>query len=70
MKPSIDSACGPEAGWLWPDFVDAIHLARPEFDGVPERLAAHTRWYLPWRYGLWRGTNPGGELPQTIVRLP
>ena len=71
MKPSIDF--GLWAGsWmaLARTSVDAIHLARPDFDGVPERLAAHARWYLPWRYGLWRGTNPGGELPQTIVRLP
>ena len=27
-------------------------------DFVPETLPARTRWYLPWRYGRWRGTNP------------
>jgi uncharacterized protein len=26
-------------------------------DFVPPALPAHSRWYLPWRYGLWRGTN-------------
>src|SRR5262245_31179503 len=25
-------------------------------DNVPEALPAHARWYLPWRYGRWRGT--------------
>jgi putative membrane protein insertion efficiency factor len=28
-------------------------------DFVPASLPRHSRWYLPWRYGLWRGTNPG-----------
>ena len=28
-------------------------------DFVPERLAPAARWYLPWRYARWRGTNPG-----------
>jgi len=27
-------------------------------DFVPERLPPHARWFLPWRYGRWRGTNP------------
>jgi uncharacterized protein len=26
-------------------------------DFVPEALPAQSRWYLPWRYGRWRGTN-------------
>ncbi|MBV9261393.1 MAG: membrane protein insertion efficiency factor YidD [Pseudolabrys sp.] len=26
-------------------------------DFVPRALAFRTRWYLPWRYGYWRGTN-------------
>ena len=25
-------------------------------DFVPETLPARARWYLPWRYGRWRGT--------------
>jgi putative membrane protein insertion efficiency factor len=28
-------------------------------DFVPTSLADDRRWYLPWRYGRWRGTNPG-----------
>lgn len=27
-------------------------------DNVPMRAPAKARWYLPWRYGRWRGTNP------------
>jgi uncharacterized protein len=27
-------------------------------DFVPPALPRHSRWYLPWRYGRWRGTNP------------
>lgn len=26
-------------------------------DFVPHRLPLRARWYLPWRYGRWRGTN-------------
>src|SRR5262245_56205357 len=26
-------------------------------DFVPAALPRHARWYLPWRYGRWRGTN-------------
>jgi uncharacterized protein len=26
-------------------------------DFAPEALPAGARWYLPWRYGRWRGTN-------------
>ena len=26
-------------------------------DFVPVSLPDHARWYLPWRYGRWRGTN-------------
>jgi len=27
-------------------------------DFVPDAPPAGARWYLPWRYGRWRGTNP------------
>jgi putative membrane protein insertion efficiency factor len=27
-------------------------------DVVPQTLPRRARWYLPWRYGRWRGTNP------------
>jgi putative membrane protein insertion efficiency factor len=26
-------------------------------DFVPVKLPAKCRWWLPWRYGRWRGTN-------------
>jgi putative membrane protein insertion efficiency factor len=26
-------------------------------DFVPKSLPARSRWYLPWRYGRWRGVN-------------
>ena len=26
-------------------------------DFVPANVPQHARWYLPWRYGRWRGTN-------------
>ena len=27
-------------------------------DFVPASLPADSRWYMPWRYGRWRGTQP------------
>jgi putative membrane protein insertion efficiency factor len=30
-------------------------------DFVPPALPAHARWYLPWRYGRWHGTNSAAE---------
>jgi putative membrane protein insertion efficiency factor len=26
-------------------------------DFVPQSMPAGARWFLPWRYGRWRGTN-------------
>lgn len=26
-------------------------------DFVPAALPLESRWYMPWRYGRWRGTN-------------
>jgi hypothetical protein len=26
-------------------------------DFVPQELPKRAHWYLPWRYGRWRGTN-------------
>jgi len=26
-------------------------------DFVADTLPAQARWYLPWRYGRWRGSN-------------
>ena len=33
-------------------------------DFVPASLPPRARWYLPWRYGRWRGTNCSIEAPQ------
>jgi putative membrane protein insertion efficiency factor len=26
-------------------------------DFIPTQLPQHARWFLPWRFGCWRGTN-------------
>ena len=33
-------------------------------DFVPASLPDHSRWYLPWRYGRWRGTNDRPSSPR------
>lgn len=30
-------------------------------DNVPAGLLPHARWYLPWRYAIWRSTNDKRE---------
>ena len=30
-------------------------------DNVPNAVPAGARWYLPWRYGRWRGVNDGSS---------
>jgi putative membrane protein insertion efficiency factor len=30
-------------------------------DFVPQNLPRETHWYVPWRYGRWRGTNDKPE---------
>jgi putative membrane protein insertion efficiency factor len=32
-------------------------------DFVPETLPEKSRWYMPWRYGRWRGTNSTPSAP-------
>jgi putative membrane protein insertion efficiency factor len=32
-------------------------------DFVPPERPAGARWYLPWRYARWRGTNSAGTPP-------
>jgi putative membrane protein insertion efficiency factor len=32
-------------------------------DFVPAATAAKARWYLPWRYGRWRGTQATPDIP-------
>jgi putative membrane protein insertion efficiency factor len=37
-------------------------LGTSGLDAVPQALPPGARWYLPWRYGRWRGTNaPAGD---------
>jgi putative membrane protein insertion efficiency factor len=33
-------------------------------DFVAKTLPEKSRWYMPWRYGRWRGTNPGPSVRQ------
>jgi putative membrane protein insertion efficiency factor len=30
-------------------------------DVVPQTLAPGARWFMPWRYGRWRGVNAGRD---------
>ena len=41
-------------------------------DFVPETLPAKSRWYMPWRYGRWRGTNeaPNADLVDPDATSP
>ena len=34
-------------------------------DFVPRALRKDARWWLPWRYGVWRGTNAVPPAPET-----
>ena len=31
------------------------------FDPVPTQVDPKARWYTPWRYGRWRGTEPAAN---------
>jgi putative component of membrane protein insertase Oxa1/YidC/SpoIIIJ protein YidD len=30
-------------------------------DFVPKEMPRDARWYLPWRYGLWKRTNEDAQ---------
>jgi hypothetical protein len=34
-------------------------------DFVPETLPEKSRWYMPWRYGGWRGTSSASSSPRS-----
>jgi putative membrane protein insertion efficiency factor len=36
-------------------------------DFVCEALPEKSRWYMPWRYGRWRGTNPDPPAPHQLA---
>ena len=45
-------------GWMTLARLGRCHpFGTSGLDFVPISLPDHARWYLPWRYGRWRGTN-------------
>jgi len=45
-------------GWMTAARLARCHpLGTCGLDLVPGALPGDSRWYMPWRYGRWRGTN-------------
>jgi len=45
-------------GWMAMARICRCHpFGTAGLDFVPPSLPVQARWYLPWRYGRWRGTN-------------
>ena len=45
-------------GWMTLARLGRCHpFGTSGLDFVPTYLPDHARWYLPWRYARWRGTN-------------
>lgn len=38
-------------------------------DFVPETLPEKSRWYLPWRYARWRGTNAEPSSASSLAEM-
>lgn len=66
-------------GWMTLARLMRCHpLGTRGLDFVPNQLPAKARWYLPWRYGRWRGTNtapperpsPGGSSGEAAAGPP
>ena len=52
-------------GWLALSRISRCHLwGSHGFDPVPGRLPETASWYKPWRYGRWRGPEPGAGHPR------
>jgi putative membrane protein insertion efficiency factor len=50
-------------GWMTAARLGRCHpLGTSGLDFVPAALPEGSHWYLPWRYGRWRGTNPGAAV--------
>ncbi len=45
-------------GWMTlARFIPCHPFGTSGLDFVPKQLPKNARWYLPWRYGLWRQKN-------------
>jgi hypothetical protein len=55
------SACGAFSAGREPRLLRCQPFGTSGLDFVPEQLKPDTRWFLPWRYGRWRGTNARGH---------
>jgi len=55
-------------GWMTSARLCRCHpLGSSGLDFVPHTLPPQGRWYIPWRYGRWRGThNPHQCEPVTL----
>lgn len=51
-------------GWLALARILRCHpFGTAGLDFVPAALPERARWWLPWRYGRWRGTKPAPDSP-------
>jgi putative membrane protein insertion efficiency factor len=49
-------------GWMTAARLCRCHpLGTSGLDFVPEALPTPARWWMPWRYGRWRGVNNSGR---------
>ena len=55
-------------GWMTLARLGRCHpFGTSGLDFVPAALPRRARWYLPWRYGRWRGTNAELVPPSAAV---